>query len=339
MAFPAQTKVLTKKGWKEISEVAGHDKVLVRNFLGDAQFVQPFAVRKRDYSGDLVSGGSINYQFTVTPQHEIVYTNKQGNIIKTTAEEVPARRENRLKHRSRYSPDGYLQPQKVKIGEWTHEVDNLDWYKLVGYVLRRGSINRDRSRLTLMLDTKNPEKDYKLITPVLDRMNLVWSFTAPNLIVLSKKSSIANKLAIMLGSKYRKQQYLPDKMIYNATIEEGRALIDMFIRASRRDGSGVEKSVQFSTTNIKLIESLEILGLLCGYTISKIIAKPAGTKVPAGVTKRDSYAVYVRNSVSDVSIVRKETSSYEGKVYEIDIFEDQLMTKDGGSLPVWMKPR
>lgn len=339
MAFPAETKVLTKNGWKQISNIGGHDKVLVRNFIGDAQFVQPFAIKSRSYDGKMIAGGSKNYQFRVTPEHQIVYTDKSGRIQSTTAENVPNKRENRLKHRSRYSPDGYLKAQSIKMGDFTHQVNSVDWYSLVGYVLRRGSINRSRTRLTLMLDRQNTVKDLELICPILDRMGLQYTYTLPNIIVISQKCNIASKLAYALGSKTRKQMFIPDKMIYNASIEDGRALIDTFIRASRRDGSGVDNTVQFSTTNTKLVDSLEILGLLCGYTVSKILTRPAGSKVPAGETKRDSYVVYVRRSVLEVSIINKKELDYSGKVYEIDIFEDQLMTKEDGSLPVWMKPK
>lgn len=339
MAFPAETKVLTNKGWKKIEDVGGHDRVLTRNFLGDAQFTKPFAMKKRDYSGEMISGGSYKYQFRVTPEHEVVYTDKNGNVIATTAKKVPPKKENKLKHRSRYSPDGYLTTQKVKYEDREYTIDTLDWYKLVGFVLKRGGMDKNRARLTLALDKNNVKKDMGLVCPVLDRMNLKWTFTEPNLVVVSQKYNIAYKLSLTLGSKTRKKMYVPDKMIYNSSVEEGRALIDMFIRTSRRDGESVDATTQFATSNTKLIDSLEILGLLCGYTISKIVAKPAGTKVPKGVTKRDSYAVYARKSVNEVSIIRKEASVYDGKVYEIDMFEDQLLIKEGGSLPLWMKPK
>lgn len=339
MAFPAETNVLTNKGWKKIADIGGHDRVLTRNFLGDAQFTKPFAIKKKDYSGKIISGGSYKYQFKVTPDHEVVYTNKAGNVVSETAEEVPARRDNKLKHKSRYSPDGYLTTQKVKYDGREYTVDNLDWYKLVGFVLKRGGMDKSRTRLTLALDTENVKKDMDLIRPVLDNMGLKWTFTEPNLVVISQKYNIAHKLALFLGSKTRKKMYIPDKMIYTSSVEEGRALIEMFIRTSRRDGEGVNTITQFSTTNTKLIDSLEILGLLCGYTITRLLTKPAGTKLTAGVTKRDSYAVYVRKSVNEISIIRKDKIDYSGKVYEIDMFEDQLLIKEDGSLPIWMKPK
>lgn len=339
MAFPAETKVLTTKGWKRIEDIGGHDRVLTRNFLGDAQFTKPFAIKKKDYSGEMISGGSYKYQFKVTPDHEIVYTDKHGNVISTTAEDVPAKRDNKLKHKSRYSPDNYLTPQKVKYDGREYTINNLDWYKFVGFVLRRGGMDRKRARLTLTLDKENVKKDLDLICPILDSMDLKWTLTEPNLVVISQKYNVAYKLSTALGSKTRKKMYIPDKMVYNVSIEEGRALIEMFIRTSRRDGEGVDGTTQFSTTNTKLMDSLEILGLLCGYTISWILSKPAGTKVQAGETKRDSYTVYVRPSVNEISIIRKNKIDYSGKVYEIDMFEDQLLIKEDGSLPIWMKPK
>jgi len=337
--FVAGTKVLSTDGWKKIEDVGGKDRLLIRNFLGDAQFSKPFAVKKKQYSGKIVVGGQKNYQFKVTPEHEIVYTDKNDKILKTTAENVPAKIENRLKHRSRYSPDRYLPVQKIKNGDYEYDVDTLDWYMFVGFVLRKGLIEKDKERLILMLDKKNPKKDMDLICPILDRMRLEWGFVEPGLVVVSRKSNVAYKLSLMLGSRTRKQMCVPDKMIYNSSIEHGSALIEMFIRASRQDGQGVDNTTQFSTTNVKLTDSLEILGLLCGYTISKILSKPAGTKVPAGETKRDSYTVYVRSSVNEISIARKEEQDYDGKVYEIDMFEDQLLIREDGYLPIWMKPK
>ncbi len=339
MAFPANTKVLTPCGWKNIEDVGGRDKLLTRNFIGDAQFTQPFAIKKKQYDGKLISGGQKKYQFKVTPEHEVVYTNKGGDIISSTAKDVPAKRENRLKHRSRYNTERYFTLQKIRRGDFEYTVETLDWYKFVGYFLRRGLIDKSRKQVRLMLDRQNPQKDIDLICPVLDRLGLVWNLTPPAIIVLSQKSNIGEKLTRSLGARARKNMYVPDKMIYNATFEEGKALIEMFLRASRHDGSGIKDTVQFTTSNTKLIDSLEILGLLCGYTISSMLAKPAGTKVPMGETKRDSYIVYVRESVKEVSIIRKEEHDYSGKVYELDMFEDQLLIKEDGSLPVWMKPK
>lgn len=339
MAFVKGTQVLSNKGWKNIEDVGGTDRLLVRNFIGDAQFEKPFAIKKRKYEGEIIHGQSKTCEFKVTPEHHIVYTDRWDNIYNSTAEELPTRRGIYLLHRSRYSPDRYLLPQKIRLGDFTYEIDRLDWYKLCGFVLRKGKISKYNTRLKLMLDKQNPKKDMDLICPVLDRLRLEWNFTEPNIIVVSQKSNIAGKLARALGSRFRKQMYIPDKMIYNASIEDGSALIDMFIRASRRDGEGVDTTVQFSTTNKKLIETMEILGLLCGYTISHILARPAGAKVPAGVTKNDSYAVYVRESVNKVSITKKDTFDYSGKVYELDIFNDQLLFRTDECSPIWMKPK
>lgn len=339
MAFPADTKVLTKGGWKRIEDVSGRDKLLTRNFIGDAQFTQPFAIKKKHYTGEMISGGQKNYKFKVTPEHEVVYSDRYKKVIKSTAKDVPASVEHRLKHRSRYSTERYMTTQVIKNGGHVYSIDTLDWYKFVGYYLRRGSMDKKRTRIILSLDKKNPQKDIDMICPVLDNMGLQYFITDRNLLIISQKSNIAEKVARMLGARARKDMHVPDKMIHNATLEQGKALIDIFIRASRHDGTGIDTIVQFSTSNKRLIDSLEILGLLCGYTVTYLLIKPAGTKVPRGVTKRDTYAVYVRESVTDVSIMRKKKSDYDGKVIEIDMFEDQLLIKEDGLLPVWMKPK
>lgn len=339
MAFIAETKVLSDTGWKKIEDIAGKDRILVRNFLGDAQFSKPFATRKRKYNGGVILGGSKHYSFEVTPQHEIIYTGRRDNQFRTNAKDVPARRGNYLQHRSRYYPQNDFPQQFIRTGDLDNTIEVVDWYKLVGYVLRKGRIDTQKDRLFLSVDKDNPKKDMDLICGVLNNMGLEWTFVKPKTVVVSQKSNIANKLAIALGSRRRRYMYIPDRMLYNSTTEYATALIETFMRTSRKDGQGVKKTLQFSTSNTKLIKSMEILGLLSGYTVSSLLTKPAGYKVPKGVTKRDSYTVYIRKSVNEVSISTKEEKEYSGNVYEIDIFEGQVMTKVEGSLPIWMQPK
>ena len=339
MAFIAETEVLSDTGWKKIEDIAGQDRILVRNFLGDAQFLKPFAIRRKKYDGRVILGGSKHYSFKVTPTHEIVYTDKNDKQFKAIADGVSVHSGNYLQHRSRYYPQNNFPQQFIKTGNIDNSIENVDWYKLVGYVLRKGRIDTQKDRLFLSLDKDNLKKDMDLICGVLDNMGLEWTFVEPKTIVVSQKSNIANKLVIALGSRPRKNMHIPDKMIYNSTTEYATALLETFMRASRKDGKGVDKILQFTTSNKKLIKSMEILGLLSGYTVSSRLIRLAGYKIPAGVTKRNSYAVYIRKSMNEVNITVKRNEQYLGTVYEIDIFEGQVMTRVEGSLPIWMQPK
>jgi len=116
MAFVADTKVLSKSGWKLIGEISGQDQILVRNFLGDAQFSQPFAIRKKQHDGIVLAGGSDHYSFEVTPDHKIIYTNDKGKQFESNARDVPSGKRTLLHHRSRYYPQDDFFKQFVKTG-------------------------------------------------------------------------------------------------------------------------------------------------------------------------------------------------------------------------------
>lgn len=349
MAFIADTQVFTDAGWKRIEDVSGKDRVLVRNFLGEAEFIQPFALKKRKYDGFVTQIGARNWHFSVTPHHPIVFDKNKlptgNNFQVVRAENVKPRIDTRLYRKFRYifseEPKKEIIKIKDEFGIRYTTISQYDWYKLMGYVLMRGFIRKKPGSpmLHLFLDPNRIEEESRIIGDLLDRMGFSWHMqhsekTSPK-IVVSSKNLLCARLITRLGSDKRKEMYLTDKIIYNSTKELSQLLIDTIIDAA---GGKDTLRTQLVTTNKAFIDSLMLLGTLSGYSIRYSITSTAGTPSNYGVAKKDSYILLI-SSLTDTyapTYVRKEF--YYGYVYEIDLFDGQIYVKEG-SMPVWVNPK
>ena len=348
MGFIQGTPIFTNSGWKNIEEISGQDKVLVRNFIGDAEFIQPFALKKKKYEGEIVKIGARNWSFSVTPDHRVVYDRDRGaqgkHYESVLAKDMVARPHFRIFRKFKYMfPD---EPKKETIiirDDFKRYVtiSDYDWYKLVGYVLTRGFIRMKPGKpmVFLFLDEDRIEEEILILGDILDRIGVGWHVqysekTRPK-IVVSSRNTLASRLVTRLGASKRKEMYLPDKMVYNSSKELSKLLIDTIIDAS---GQKDRERVQLVTTNKRFIDTLSLLGTLAGYSMRNSLMFEAGTETARGVTKKDSYIFNIFPPVDSYAPKYVKKVSYTGAVYEIDLFEGQVYVKEG-SMPVWVNPK
>lgn len=349
MGFAKGTPIFTNSGWKNIEEISGHDKVLVRNFLGDAEFIQPFALKKSQFSGEMIKIGAKDWSFTVTPDHRVVY-DRSKRSDRQKMENVPAKdikpgRRVKIYRKFKYMFAEDRKKEMITVrGDFGRQyvtVSDYDWYKLIGYVLMRGFIKKGYGRpmLYLFLDEKNLEAEISLLGDIFDRLNVGWhvqhSEKTRAKLVVSSRNTLSDRIITRLGSSKRKDMYLPDLMIYNSTRELSKLLIETIIEAS---GQKDAEKVQIVTTNKKLIDSLNLLGTLSGYSIRSMLKAKAGQQTPKGVTKKDSYTLYISKPVNVYSPTFIKEIPYDDSVFEIDLFEGQVYVKEG-SMPLWVNPK
>jgi len=340
MAFIAETEILTKRGWILVEELAGKDKILVKNFLNEAEFIQPFALRKKKYEDDVIAIGTAFYEFTVTPDHTIGYTN--GSYKEEAAKDFSPDRKKLLDRQFRYMSPLGISKQKVKFSDGPDRyIDSSDWYRLLGYVVRKGYISSGNNpRLIFYPDSNNLTG----VKEILSNLGIDWYETTRDngekAIVARNTSNLANKLKLYLGTRQRKKMRLPDSLVYNTTKEHANILIQTVIESSKVSKKTDNGKYQWSSSNKALIDSIELLGTFSGYSIRSKLAKPAGYELPSGLkTKRPQYNVYIQESISSVCPVNKRYKYYSGSVYSIDILDGQVFVRDKGGLPLWLNPK
>lgn len=86
--FTGDTQVLTERGWVDFSDYHGQRVVQVNKDL-TAELVEPIAVVKKPYSGDLLARKTKNMDLLATPGHNIVYVSGRKGVCKRKFCEMP----------------------------------------------------------------------------------------------------------------------------------------------------------------------------------------------------------------------------------------------------------
>lgn len=354
MAFIKGTQIFTDSGFKNVEDIAGKDRVLVRNFLGDAEFIQPFALKKSQYDGEIVKIGARNWSFSVTPDHTVVYDRDDfpvgNNVTYTPAKDVEIHKNNRIYRKFKYlPPEDYKQETIVihdEFGKRWVGIPNRDWYILIAYVLCRGYFEKGGPRkfaLNIHLNRETRESELSELQDILDRLNVTWSLIPSYtddrwFIRVSAKNTLASRIIKRVGSRKRKEMFLADKLIYNSSKELSTLLIDTIIKLSKRPETEVSDSYQFKSNNEKLIESLVLLGTMSGYAMNSSILAKKGESPMGGTLTKDVYNLRIGTANQTFSPTLKEVTNYSGSVYEIDLFDGQVYVKEKRS-PVWINPK
>lgn len=353
MAFIKGTNIYTNNGWKPIEDIAGYDKVLVRNFLGDAEFVQPFAIKKKKYKGEIVRIQGYKWAFNVTPDHIVVYDNdyqaRGNNFVQEKAKDIKASKNVRIYRKFRYMHSNEYRKEIIKIYKdqktYYQTIDTEDWFTLVGYVLCRGYIRKAstyKKTLAIKIDKNRSDEEVQIIGGILNRIGLDWNLTdfneKTNLITISVKNTLTGKMIYRLGSYKRKEMKIPDAMIYNCNKELSTKLIDTIIDASKRSKDTNINPYRLTTTNDNLIASLEKLGILWGYNMCKTLAIKKGESKGLNKVTKDVYSLIIAKPRDTFSPTKITNTNYDGYVYEIDLFEGEVYTLEGSS-PIWVSPK
>jgi hypothetical protein len=351
MAFKKGTLIFTNEAWKPIEDISGHDKVLVRNFIGDAEFIQPFALKKSKHNGEIITIGAERWRFSVTPDHTIVYDRDDmpigAHLNTVQAKDMVAHPKNRIYRKFKYLVPEDYKPEHIKIynefGKRWVTISNDDFFVLMAYTLCRGNIELRKNRkasLKLVLDNDKREDELVLLGDILDRIGVRWSlYTGDKWFVhVDSQNSLAYRLATRLGSTTRKSMYLPDKVIYNSSKQLSERLIESIINASKRAETPRGKEYQFVSVNERLIDSLILLGTLSGYGMSKKLIFKEGDFTGITEAKKNIYSLFITTPVKTYSPSFVEKADYSGDVYKIDLFEGQVYVKDTEGAPVWVNP-
>lgn len=352
MAFVAGTPILTDSGYKNIEDISGRDKVLVRNFLGDAEFIQPFALKKRQYDGKILQIGAKTWSFSVTPEHMVAYErlsySPSDNFFHEPAKKISIDKNNRILRQFKYLPAEDYKNETVVIHtefgkKWSY-VQPHDWFVLVGYVLCRGYLDESGPRkkaLTIYLDKNKREQEVILLGDILDRIGVEWSLIPSYtddrwMIRVKSNNTLANRIETRLGSSKRKDMYLPDKMVYNASKTLVEALVSTLKSITRKPDT---KSVyKYTTNNEKLLNSLSMMCTLWGYGNAVSVIAKKGVDNGRGALRKDVLQLEFWDVVKSYTPTFINELDYSGKVYEIDLFDGQVYVKEG-SQPVWIDPK
>lgn len=323
MSFKPETKIFTSQGWKYIRDLRGRDRVLVRNFLGEAEFIQPFALKKLQYEGEMVKFGGTYWAVSVTPTHRVVYEKDTA-----LAKDVVIDKKKFLHRQFRYIREDKANEFVKLYGDFKRQVSisDEDWYTIVAYAVSSGYISKDKNpRLKFMVDY-----DKMLpMTSILDMMGISYHIGEVNgasVLTVNRDNNLARKLKKYLGARARRDMELPSKLIYGSSQSLMKHFISTYANLVAKPSKNRPNQLVFSSHNDKLVASLKMLCMIVGYGFS------------ATKNGDNNVCAIVPGKISPWSVRFIEKEHYSGDVYEIDLF-DGLVYVTERNLPVWMSPK
>lgn len=327
MSLLENTKVFTDSGWKNIQDVSGHDRLLVRNFLGNAEFVQPYAIKKKQYDGNIISLLNKYFSMSFTPNHIITYISNNKEYS-SSVEEASKLYKIRFYRKFGYSSsDTRYESLNRKKSNRREKIKQEDWHVIILYTILRGYISKDKSPMLKYVLYRDDQVN--ILTNILKKYGITWGITynhfGAKVVTVNRDTGLATKLKTYLGGRARRDMKIPISMVFKSNKTLSLLMINTLKTLVGRSNKNVHT---FKTVHKNLVDSLELIGIFGGFTVRHFHT----------VGVMDSYIVTIAPVAKLCSPSSLKESNYSGYVYEFDLFDGLIFVKKEGD-PIWVNPK
>lgn len=325
--YSDDSKVLTNHGWKLFADVENSDLIFSLNpETRNVEYV-PFVMKQcYEKHGQMIHFYNRNLDCLVTPEHQMVYLNKNnGEIRRCTAEEY-RKGKGGFYRSSEYESEDI---ESITIGSETFP---FDWFcEFMGYWLSDGSTIRKSQVIITQQDGQGCCEE---IESLLSKQGFEYH-----------KDKLGYSFYCTDLCQYLKQfGTCRDKVIPNEITKASRRQIEIFLSAfvkcdgcTKKPHSFVgshgnlfvpkEEKRQFFTTSETMAGQLSELLVKIGHRPSIIERQPSITIKKDGSIVKGNYICYVINdcSSSTATVFDKEYVDYDGYVYDLTLERNHIM--------------
>lgn len=303
------TEVLTPNGWVNLKDIQVGDDV-VEYDQGKMRFTKILHKTERDYEGEMIHFHKKKNQCLVTPNHDMVYYDRNGVFKKVKAKDFIPDCRKHLPHGGHLENNGiqFLSNEdRLRIAIQA-DGSNLKWTNVEGEVKLRGKNGGYSHYFGL---TKQRKKDR--LEKLLNDLNIEYHKDE-----LDKETVYKIKYNHDFDYKEFNWVNLSDK-----SLNWCREFVE---EAIQWDGyrTGVEKSDGYSSTNKKAIDTVQTIAILAGYR----------TSIQKRIDKRNSsYKPSYKLSLRDKDLLpvchglEKKSEEYSGKVYCVTVPSGVIVTR------------
>lgn len=147
MCIPEEDRMLTKDGFKNLSQISENDEIATFNkYLGTLEYQKPSAIHVYDYDDDLVHFQTDRIDFVCTPNHRMLYQKRDHDEwIVDVASEVRDRAKFRktLSWKDSVTEDKGYTPFAATIRYKERDIPLDDMLKIVAYYVSEGHIQKE----------------------------------------------------------------------------------------------------------------------------------------------------------------------------------------------------
>lgn len=344
MAFHKDTQIMTDTGWKLIKDIKGFDKVLVRNFLGEAHLMQPFAIELIKFRGRIHCLGNSYWNIKLSPRQE-VFGFIDGEEHYKQVRNVPIAETGKtfvFNRTATYVPEEeYKADMFTVFGKGfkkTKKMPPEDWYVLAAFILQRAMIYKTamskfgRGDIQISLNRKKEPEAFLILQGILNRAGIQFKEKGDRTIVISKRNTLFSLIKRRLGSWKREEMSIPLDMTYKGSKELVQSFIDTLRLLSKRDTKRFNNNIIAGYD--KMISSLEIMCYVHGIKAarSSTIKSTSLDGEPKETLRFGQYG-----QLASV-IFHTDDKNDSHNVYAVDILEGQVLARNEG-YGIWVTPR
>lgn len=311
--FPGDAEILTEFGWVRFIDYDGKSKVCEVHENLTSEFVTPYAIVKKKYTGPIINvdiGG--NYVSRTTPDHNIVVQSIKGEITKIPASDV-----------KRGGKWMYI-PTTVKMNGCGISLTN-DQIALYLAICADCTIDIRKTTRHSRFTVKKKRK-YDRLKGILDRLGVKYH-----------DSGLQKNNYYYLGFStpdYVKSKRIPLSWQTEATLDQRRFIID---EMAYWDGNHVKdrNQLEYSSSYYEDALVIQTIAHTSGY-MSTIMKRKREYEYNGEHRSGFVYKVSILKGKSNVTTQRwiPQTSDYSGDVYCVSVPSGMILVRQDGHITV-----
>jgi ribonucleotide reductase beta subunit family protein with ferritin-like domain len=310
--FVEGTEVLTPNGWVDFRDIKENDEVVQFTPEGLLEFTTVKNKIEKNYKGNIITFSRAGNKCSVTPNHDMVFFDHKGNFRKKTAANLKLHKQVLMPNFGLLNNDGdhslsYEDRLKIAI-----QADGSNCYgtNKAGNKLIRGK----NGGFTHTITISRPRKVERLEW-ILEKANIEYTKSAPN-----KNNKIVYRIHFNHDFDYKTFDWIDIK---DKNIEWCQDFISEIIEW---DGYKTEWGCGYCSTNKNCLDKVQTIAIFAGY-VTNFYAN-----IKQGYEDKPCYKLGMRK-LENYPIshgMKKEVSSYEGKVYCVSVPSGAIVTRLDG---------
>lgn len=306
------TEILTPKGWIDLKNIHKGDSVFQYTENSEIEIVQVTNTVSRQYDGEIITFSRNGNKCSVTPEHDMVYFDKDGKFHKKKAKDLKFHSNIRIPKGGVWnqSGDNILSfEDRLKIAIQA-DGSNAYWVNKAGLKRSRGKNGGVTHYITISRQRKIERLEW-----ILRNADIRYTKSKPD-----KRGRICYRIYFNNDFDYKSFDWID---LYDKSYEWCLSFLD---EISEWDGYRTDWAIGYCSTNKSCIDIVQTIAILAGKNTSFY----ANTK--KGYEDKPCYKLGINDSNKfPVShSIKKEISNYSGNVYCVTVPSGAIITRLDG---------
>ena len=303
------TEVLTPTGWTDLRDINIGDPIYQYEENGDITKTNVLNKVVNDFEGNLLSFSKTNYRTICTPDHNMIYYNKSGELVRKKASDLKIHNQTYLPHGGTLNNNGtdILTPEEQLRIVIQADGSTKYWTTKSGERRLRGK----NGGYTHQIHIKKQRKVDRLLG-ILSNLDIEYK--------IEDKGDLGLSFHIRYNNDFDYKEF---DWIDLDTVSS--IWCKSFCKElSEWDGYNTGTLIAYSSTNKRTIDMAQTIGILAGYkTGLGVRSDKRGYKDTYKLSFQEKPLVIKSHSI------KKEEVPYKGKVYCVEVPSHNIITRLG----------